>query len=82
MGSALGSHRFAMAAVDAAGVLMAALSVTGSAYLVTGLARRVTTGLRWSAGRPGRRRLAAAAGLAVASGLAAFWAAQGQLAGW
>ncbi len=83
MSAALGSHRFAMAAVDAAGVLMVALSVTGSAYLVTGLARRVAAaGLRWSAGRPGRRRLAAAAGLAAASGLAAFWAVQGQFAGW
>jgi putative peptide zinc metalloprotease protein len=81
--TAMGDHRFAMAGVDAIGVVMVALSVTGSAYLVTGLARRIAAaGRHWSAGRPVRRRLAAAAGLAALSALAAFWAAQGQFLGW
>jgi len=64
-------------------VVLVALSLAGSVYIVTGLARRlVAAGLRWSAGRPGRRRLAAAAGLAALAALAAFWARQGQFDGW
>jgi hypothetical protein len=58
-------------------------SFTGSLYIVTGLARRLTAaGLRWSAGRPARRLLAAAAGLACMTALATFWTIQGQLHGW
>ncbi len=56
MSSALGGHRFAMAAVDAAAVLMVTLSVTGSAYLVTGLARRAAAA--GCAGRAGGRAAA------------------------
>jgi hypothetical protein len=33
-------------------------------------------------GRPGRRLLAARAGLAIVASLAAFWATQGQFRGW
>ena len=81
-GAAAG-HRYATAALGALGVVLVALSLAGSVYIVTGLARRlVAAGLRWSAGRPGRRRLAAAAGLAALAALAAFWARQGQFDGW
>jgi putative peptide zinc metalloprotease protein len=81
--TAAGGPRDAMAALGAFDIVLVVLSLAGSLYIVTGLARRVTsTGLRWSAGRPGRRLLAAAAGLAALTALAACWAVQGQLAGW
>jgi putative peptide zinc metalloprotease protein len=81
--AAAAGHRYAVAAVDALDVALVTLSVAGSLYLVTGLARRLTAlGRRWSAGRPARRLLAGAAGLAVLMGLAAFWTLQGQFRGW
>jgi len=83
MTAAAAGHRYAVAAVDAIGAALIILSLAGSLYIVTGLARRLTAlGRRWSAGRPARRLLAAAAGLAALAGLAAFWAAQGQFRGW
>jgi len=83
MTAAVGGHRYAMAAVDAIGVALVALSLAGSLYVVTGLVRRlVTASLRWSAGRPARRFLAAAAGLTVLTALAAFWTVRGQFRGW
>ena len=81
--AAVAGHRYALAAVDAIGVALVALSLAGSLYIVIGLARRLATvGLRWSAGRPARRLLVAVAGLAVMTGLAAFWTLQGQFRGW
>jgi hypothetical protein len=72
-----------VAAVDAIGVALAALSLAGSLYVVTGLVRRLTiAGLRWSGGHPGRRLPAAVTGLTVLAGLAAFWTMQGQFRGW
>lgn len=83
MTAAVHGHRYAMAAVDAIGIALVTLSLAGSLYVVTGLARRLTAlGRRWSAGRPSRRLLAGAAGLAVMAGLAAFWILQGQFRGW
>jgi putative peptide zinc metalloprotease protein len=83
LAAAVTGHRYAMAAVDAFGVALVALSSAGSLYLLAGLARRMSIlGLRWSAGRSARRLLAAAAGLAVLAGLAAFWTLQGQFRGW
>jgi putative peptide zinc metalloprotease protein len=83
MTAAAAGHRYAVAVVDAIGIALVALSLAGSLYLVTGLVRRLTAlGRRWSAGRPARRLLAAAAGLAVMAALAAFWTAQGQFLGW
>ncbi len=83
MTTEVAGHRYAVAAVDAIDVALVALSVAGSLYLVTGLVRRLTVlGRRWSAGRPARRLLAGAAGLAALAGLAAFWTLQGQLRGW
>ena len=83
MTAAAAGHRYAVAAVDAIGIALVALPLAGSLYIVTGLARRLTAlGRRWSAGRPARRLLAAAAGLAVLTGLAAFWTTQGQFRGW
>jgi putative peptide zinc metalloprotease protein len=83
MTAAAAGHRYAMAAVDAIGIAVVTLSLAGSLYIVTGLARRLTAlGRRWSAGRPARRLLAAGAGLAAMAALAAFWAVQGQFRGW
>ena len=50
-----------------------------SGRLARGMA---ASGRRWSAGRPARRLLATAAGLAVLAGLAAFWTMQGEFRGW
>ncbi len=81
--SAAAGHHYAMAAVGAIGTALLALSLAGSLYVVAGLARRLTTaGLRWSAGRPRRRLLVAAAGLACLTALATFWTVQGQFRGW
>jgi len=83
MTAAVHGHRYAMATVDAIGIALVTLSLAGSLYVVTGLARRLTVlGRRWSAGRPARRLLAGAADLAVLAGLAAFWTLQGQFRGW
>jgi putative peptide zinc metalloprotease protein len=83
MSTAVAGHRYAMAAVDAVGIALLALSLAGSLYIVTGLARRLATaGLRWSAGRPARRLLVVIAGLACVLALAAFWDIQGQFHGW
>jgi hypothetical protein len=72
-----------MAAVYGAGIALLALSLAGSLCIVIGLARRLAAGgLRWSAGHPARRLLAALAGLAGMAALAAFWAMQGQFRGW
>jgi putative peptide zinc metalloprotease protein len=83
MAGAVAGHRYAVAAVDAIGVALVALSLAGSLYIVIRLARQVATlGRRWSAGRLVRRRLAAGTGLAVMAALAAFWTIQGQFRGW
>ena len=83
MTASAAGHRYAVAAVDAIAIALVALSLAGSLYIVTGLARRLTAlGRRWSAGRPARRFLAAGGGLAVMAALAAFWTLQGQFRGW
>jgi putative peptide zinc metalloprotease protein len=83
LSSALDGHRYALAAVDALGIALVALSLAGSCYILIGLARRLTTaGLRWSAGQPARRVLATVAGLAGLAALAAAWTTQGQFHGW
>ncbi len=83
MAAAAVGHHYAMAAVDAVGAALITLSLAGTVYIVTGLARRLTVaGLRWSAGRPARRVMAAAAALACVTTLAAFWTLQGQFRGW
>jgi len=81
--TAVAGHSYAMAAVAAIGVVLLALSLAGSLYIVIGLARRLATaGLCWSTGHPARRLLATVAGLAGLAALAAFWAMQGQFRGW
>jgi putative peptide zinc metalloprotease protein len=81
--AAVAGHRYAMAAVDAIGTALLALSLAGSLYIVIGLARRLAAaGLRWSAGHPGRRLLVAVAGLACIAALAAFWNSRGQFSAW
>jgi putative peptide zinc metalloprotease protein len=80
---AVTGHNYATAAVSGIGVGLLSLSLVGSLYVVTGLIRRVATAvLRWSAGRPVRRLVAATAGLAALTALAAFWTLQGQFHGW
>lgn len=77
------SHRYATAVIDVLGFALLALSFAGSLYITIGLTRRVATaGLRWSAGKRGRRLLLAVAGLACLLGLASFWTMQGQFRGW
>ena len=81
--AAVANHDYAMAAVDAIGIALLALSLAGSLYIVIGLVRRLTAlGLRWSADHPARRLLVALAGLAGMAVLAAFWGMQGQFRGW
>jgi putative peptide zinc metalloprotease protein len=81
--AAAAGHHYAVAAVDVIGAVLVVLPGAGSLYIAVRLARQVTTlGRRWSAGRPGRRLLAAGAGLAVMAALAAFWTIQGQFRGW
>jgi putative peptide zinc metalloprotease protein len=83
MSAAASGHHYAMAAVDALGVALLALSVLGSLYIVIGLARRLgMLGLRWSAGRAARRLLVAAGGLTCLTALAVLWDLQGQFHGW
>ncbi|HEY2130076.1 MAG TPA: hypothetical protein VGH77_23115 [Streptosporangiaceae bacterium] len=83
LSTALDGHRYLLAAIDALGIALVALSLAGSCYILIGLARRLATaGLRWSAGQPARRVLATVAGLAGLAALAAFWTAQGQFHGW
>ena len=83
MATAAAGHRYAMAAVDAIGAALVTLSLVGTLYVATLLARRaVTLGRRWSAGLPARRLVAAAAGLACVATLATFWTVQGQFHGW
>jgi putative peptide zinc metalloprotease protein len=81
--AAVAGHGYAMAAVDAIGITLVTLSLAGSLYIVTGLARRLAAAaLRWSAGHRGRRLLAAAAGLACVITLVIFWNGQGEFRGW
>jgi putative peptide zinc metalloprotease protein len=83
MTAAAAGHHYAVAALDAAGAALLALSLAGSAYIALGLARRVVSAsLRWSAGRPARRLLAAAATLACLATLAGYWTVQDQFHGW
>jgi len=83
MATAVAGHHYAMAAVDALGAALVSLSLVGMLYITTGLARRmVSAARRWSAGRPARRLVAAAAGLAAVSILAALWTVQGGFQGW
>ena len=83
MAAAIGTHRYALAAIDAVGFALLALSLAGSLYITAGLVRRLAAmGLHWSAGHPGRRVLVTMAGLACLAGLTSFWALQGQFRGW
>ena len=82
MPAAVAGHRYAVAAADAIGIALVALSLAGSLYIVTGLARRLTPSAAAGRRPPARRLLTAAAGLAVLTGLAAFWTTQGQFRGW
>ena len=82
-GAALAAHDFALAAAGAISIFLVALSIAGSLFVTVGLGRRLAAaGLRWSAGRPGRRVIAAAIALTVLGGLATLWITQGQFNGW
>ena len=79
--AAAAGHHYPAAAADATGITMVALPLTGSLHIATGLARQLTAlGRRWSAGSPASP--ATAAGLAVLTGLAAFWTTQAKSRSW
>jgi putative peptide zinc metalloprotease protein len=81
--AAVAGHGYALAVADALGVVLLALSLAGSLYIVIGLARRLAAmGWRWSAGHRARRLLVAVAGLACVTMLVTFWSGQGQFRGW
>jgi putative peptide zinc metalloprotease protein len=81
--AAVAGHGYALAVVDALGVVLLALSLAGSLYIVIGLARRLAAaGLRWAADHRARRLLVAMAGLTCVTALATFWSVQGQFRGW
>ena len=83
MTTAVTGHRYADAAVDAISIGLVTLTVAGSVYIVTGLARQVAAmSVRWSAHRPGRQVLAGVVGLACLTALVAFWITRGQFRGW
>jgi putative peptide zinc metalloprotease protein len=83
MTAAITAHRYDMAAVGAVGAALLALSLAGSVYVAAALARRaIAAARRWSAGRPARSLMAAAAGLACLAMLSAVWTVQGQFHGW
>jgi putative peptide zinc metalloprotease protein len=63
--------------------VLAVLPIAGSLYVVAGLMRRAAAAAtRWSAGRPGRRVLAAVAAAVGVTALAASWVLQDQFRGW
>jgi putative peptide zinc metalloprotease protein len=77
------AHRYASVLVGTVGIALLTLAIAGSVYLLAGLGRRLTAaGLHWSAGRPGRRLMVVAIGLAVLAGLGTLWTVQGQFTGW
>jgi putative peptide zinc metalloprotease protein len=83
MATAAARHDYPMAAVDAIGAGLVALSLAGTLYITTGLARRIATACRrWSSGRPGRRLIAGAAMVTCAATLATVWTVQGGFHGW
>jgi putative peptide zinc metalloprotease protein len=83
MATAATRHDYPMAAVDAIGAGLVALSLAGTLYITTGLARRIATACRrWSSGRPGRRLIAGAAMVTCAATLATVWTVQGGFHGW
>jgi putative peptide zinc metalloprotease protein len=76
-------HHYAAAAGGAIGAALTALPAIGTSYVTAGLARRAATaGLRWSAGAPARRLLAAAVAVGCIAALGAFWTLQGQFRDW
>ncbi|HEY3878482.1 MAG TPA: hypothetical protein VGM12_07760 [Trebonia sp.] len=83
MMTALTARQYTAAGVNAIGAALALLSVAGSLFIASGLARRaIAVARRWSAGHRARRLLAIAAAAGLVAGLVAFWAADGQLRGW
>ena len=81
--AAVASRHYALAGVNALDVALLALSMAGTLYLVSALARRiVAAGLHWSAGRTSRRLIVAVAAVGFAVALAAFWARHGGFSGW
>jgi putative peptide zinc metalloprotease protein len=80
---ALSARRYAAAAAAAAGAALAVLSMAGSLYVVTGLARRaLTASWRWSAGNRKRRAIALLGAAACAIPLALYWLIDGQFNDW
>ena len=84
MATAAAGHDYAMAAVDAIGAALVSLLTRRHAVHRDRPreARWSRAARRWSAGRPARRLVAAAAGLACAATLATVWTVQGGFHGW
>ena len=83
LSAGVAGHHYAAAAVDGIAVVLAVLPIAGSLYVVAGLMRRAAAAAtRWSAGRPGRRVLAAVAAAVGVTALAASWVLQDQFRGW
>ena len=83
MVTAAASRHYALVVVNLVSIVLVALPGVGSLYVVTGLARRAgMIGLRWSAGCPARRLIAAAMAVACVASLALLWAAQGGFRRW
>jgi len=81
--TAFRTDHYAATAVDALGVIFAALSIAASLYVLAMLARRaIAAGMRWSAGRLVRRLIAVSVALACIGSLVACWLLQGQFQGW
>ena len=83
MATAAAGHDYAMAAVDAIGAALVALSLVGTLYIATGWHGALVTAAY--AGRqavPRGASMAGAAAVACATTLAAFWTVQGQFHGW
>jgi putative peptide zinc metalloprotease protein len=83
MATAAAGRQYAAAGCDFISILLEALPVAGSVYVVAGLARRTATlSLRWSARHRRRRVLVCVAAVLWLALLALFWTANGQFRGW
>jgi putative peptide zinc metalloprotease protein len=83
MATAAAGRQYAAAGCDFISILLEALPVAGSVYVVAGLARRTATlSLRWSIGHRRRRVLVCVAVVLWLALLALFWTANGQFRGW
>lgn len=83
MNAALESHRYPAVVADGIGAFLAALSITGTLFVVTGVTGQASTLSRhWCAGRPARWAAVASIAVLAVAVLAAWWVGLGQFRGW